>query len=264
MGDTFSILKKSVSTLNIFSKIYFTEGNNTFKYHELTHLTHTIYEEYDYAVKYYPSEDVCLIFNLAARRNLNAMPSTISITAQDFNIDKTLYDGFYYKGIRKTNQQEKIIVIPSDLLREVLQNISVYFQENEYDGKDFLEDLDDTLETKLRKRESITRLVRSALFSKKVLKMYDYECAICRCNIPEVLQAAHIVPIKERGSDKLENGICLCANHHLMFDNDILKIDFKNLTLRDVKDEAKAMPWYREFIQKYNAQIKEANYGKKN
>ena len=55
----------------------------------------------------------------------------------------------------------------------------------------------------------------------------DGKCAITQIAIPEVLQAAHIVAVKDGGYEVVNNGILLRSDLHLLFDNDakILKID---------------------------------------
>ena len=93
---------------------------------------------------------------------------------------------------------------------------------------------------------------RDAKFRKKVLKRYKNQCAICRCNEVKILEAAHIKPVYENGSDNPENGICLCRNHHKMFDSDLIKINFQKNELSFIEDSVKQMPWYKE---KYNGKL---------
>lgn len=55
----------------------------------------------------------------------------------------------------------------------------------------------------------------------KLVKDRDKRCVICCENIPQILQAAHIKPFavcENQEKYDSENGITLCANHHLMFD----------------------------------------------
>ena len=250
-------LKTSIAHIDIFPRLLFSEGKEGNKYYELTGLKGK-FKSYDYGIKYYPKQNVCLIFNLLKRKELHLECSSISITEFGFDINIALANGCYYKNIANSEGlQEKIIIIRSELLQNVLQDIETYSRENEYDGKDVCEKKEDSSYIKHRKIESITRLVRDSMFSKKVLKAYNNECAICRCNIVEVLQAAHIVAVADGGSDNVENGICLCANHHLMFDRKVIKIDFNSLTLYDVKNDVQKMLWYQEFTNKYNSKIKE-------
>ncbi len=50
-------------------------------------------------------------------------------------------------------------------------------------------------------------------------------CALCSVDVRILLDAAHVVPVKDRGSDHPENGIMLCANHHRAFDEGLVAID---------------------------------------
>ena len=66
--------------------------------------------------------------------------------------------------------------------------------------------------------------LRSRGFRLAVLEAYDYKCAVCGLKIysPDTLiwevEAAHIVPKRDRGKDDLWNGIALCHLHHWAFD----------------------------------------------
>lgn len=69
-------------------------------------------------------------------------------------------------------------------------------------------------------------------------KLGPKKCAFCDCDIPQLIQGAHIWPVasikKEHQltiDEKIEhatsrdNGIWLCANHHKLFDEDLLVIE---------------------------------------
>lgn len=65
------------------------------------------------------------------------------------------------------------------------------------------------------------------VFREAVLKAYDFRCAFCSFSFVEALDAAHIIPWASRRPDLRvdpRNGVCLCANHHRLFDEDRLKI----------------------------------------
>jgi len=72
--------------------------------------------------------------------------------------------------------------------------------------------------------ETQQRLHQNA-FRARVLRAYQYSCAICRLRHPELLEAAHILEDKHpRGVPAVNNGLAMCAIHHKAFDNDILGI----------------------------------------
>lgn len=63
-------------------------------------------------------------------------------------------------------------------------------------------------------------------------------CALCNCEIPELIQGAHIWPVAEikkaalislddkiKHATSADNGIWLCENHHKMFDEDLISIN---------------------------------------
>lgn len=76
-----------------------------------------------------------------------------------------------------------------------------------------------------RIRYSNTSMSRDPSFRTRILSAYGYKCAICGETITAVLQAAHIVAVADGGGDDTSNGICLCANHHLMYDSKMFRID---------------------------------------
>ena len=81
--------------------------------------------------------------------------------------------------------------------------------------------------------------LRSPRFIYNLLaKLGPKRCALCGCEIPELIEGAHLWPvadIKREGAlstdEKLKyaidgnNGIWLCENHHKMFDAGLIQID---------------------------------------
>jgi putative restriction endonuclease len=75
-----------------------------------------------------------------------------------------------------------------------------------------------------------TRLFRDRAFARHIQSAYDRTCAVSGLRIlngggrPEV-QAAHIRPVTEHGSDSVRNGIALSGTFHWMFDRGLLSIN---------------------------------------
>ncbi len=68
-------------------------------------------------------------------------------------------------------------------------------------------------------------------------KLGDKKCAFCGCEIPQIIQSAHVWPVSEIKRDETlsqdeklafaldgDNGLWLCQNHHKLLDVNILKI----------------------------------------
>lgn len=78
-------------------------------------------------------------------------------------------------------------------------------------------------------RRYALRLVRDRLhqrrFRELVLRAYQRRCTICRLREPSLLQAAHIIPDRDRrGEAIVPNGLSLCSIHHGAFDHNLLAI----------------------------------------
>ena len=67
-------------------------------------------------------------------------------------------------------------------------------------------------------------LRKQSKFRKDILKAYSGCCAVCDINEPSLIRAAHILNVKDGGVESIENGIALCVNHEIAFDNGILTI----------------------------------------
>lgn len=62
-------------------------------------------------------------------------------------------------------------------------------------------------------------------FRQALMAAYDFRCAVTGCEIRDVLQAAHIVPVKMGGHHSVKNGLLLRADIHNLFDRGLLTID---------------------------------------
>lgn len=61
-------------------------------------------------------------------------------------------------------------------------------------------------------------------FRESILEAYCGRCLLSGEKIPEVLEAAHIIPIMHDGDDLLDNGICLRVDIHRLFDSGNIRI----------------------------------------
>ncbi len=66
---------------------------------------------------------------------------------------------------------------------------------------------------------------RSAAFRKKILEIYDHQCAACGLRMVQpasLVDAAHLVPFSEGANDHPTNGLSLCKNHHWAMDQQLI------------------------------------------
>lgn len=75
-----------------------------------------------------------------------------------------------------------------------------------------------------RVQVSVQRIIRDTVLSRSLKEHYNYECQICGMAIKTAnglyAEAAHITPLgtPHNGPDVWDNILCLCPNHHIMFD----------------------------------------------
>lgn len=78
---------------------------------------------------------------------------------------------------------------------------------------------------------TVLRIVRDTKVSQQVKALNDFTCQVCgtqlMCVGGRYAEGAHIRPLGEphNGPDVLENLLCLCANHHVLFDHGGFVID---------------------------------------
>jgi HNH endonuclease len=80
------------------------------------------------------------------------------------------------------------------------------------------------------KREVLTRDGQQR-FKFKVLQRYGPKCAVCEVTLVELLDAAHVCPKKEDGTDDPRNGLVFCALHHRAFDAGLFAIAPESLDI---------------------------------
>jgi hypothetical protein len=123
---------------------------------------------------------------------------------------------------------------------EEIEEFSVSNQTTEYadSGDPFKEQIQEFIESEKEfieskklfiDREKITsevkRTYRNPKFRKKVLEKYGSNCCCCDIAIETLIEAAHIVPVENKGNDDASNGIPLCPTHHTAFDNFLFTIN---------------------------------------
>lgn len=79
------------------------------------------------------------------------------------------------------------------------------------------------VERKRVSREILERSFQSA-FRKNILNVFNSTCVVTGVTLENVLEAAHIKPVKYSGSDLYSNGLCLRSDIHQLFDSNNLRI----------------------------------------
>lgn len=104
------------------------------------------------------------------------------------------------------------------------------------------------------------RRIRSAVFRERVLRAYDYRCAVCGLDIrlghmPVALEAAHIKWFQAGGPDEINNGLALCTLHHKLLDRGAIGIGAQGQIL--VSDNVNGHEGFEEWVGRFhNAELR--------
>jgi len=64
-----------------------------------------------------------------------------------------------------------------------------------------------------------------SVFRNNILAAYDSKCLVTGVVLEAVLEAVHIVPVSRGGNDRIENGLCLRSDIHLLYDSGHLRVN---------------------------------------
>src|SRR6056297_1100840 len=109
------------------------------------------------------------------------------------------------------------------------------------------------------RRRYVTREVKHRLhqngFRARIMKAYKETCAFCRLKHANLLDAAHIIPDRDNGSNEVQNGMALCKIHHAAFDQNVLGVnpDYKIHVREDILNEVDG-PMLKHGLQELNNQ----------
>ena len=98
--------------------------------------------------------------------------------------------------------------------------------------------------TPRRRMSAVERIMRSMLVAESVKQIHEFECQIGGEKLATPLglyaETAHIKPLgrPHNGPDTPENALCLCPNHHKLFDLGALVIDDDRMVVDVMNDEA--------------------------
>lgn len=102
-----------------------------------------------------------------------------------------------------------------------------------------------------RKEGTVLRIIRSTKTANDIKKLYNHKCQVCGIVIKTrsggYAEGAHIKPLGKphNGDDNSDNLICLCPNHHVMFDKGCFSILDDLSLVGDVSGNLIILPKHR-------------------
>ena len=185
--------------------------------------------EYHYPTTSQKTTDIGEINSLKAAEKYN-LPIFVVLGLEKDSSKKELRFGY----VKNHNDQQKMILI--EFAKDKKLILSPKFEEviEANDNEDELPLFDTN--RKNGKSYSKRRENNQPKFRSDVFNYYNNECAVCGINL--FLDAAHIIPVKNRGIDHKKNGIILCKNHHTAFDDNLFKIIPNNFKIEFIEDQS--------------------------
>lgn len=191
---------------------------------------------------YFHDEKVFTAWNPFMMRERFNRRDTISLYSR-FSIQRKAAENGISTYIDNNNQS--IISFQPQYLGLYLENFESIHLLNEESLKNLIEKSDqfnseDSFNELNYENNRITithkRYRRDPRFRHAVYNAYKNKCAMCGIQL-ELVEAAHIVPHSdERGTDEVNNGLCLCRLHHGAYDNSLIFVDEKfNIKINEEK-----------------------------
>lgn len=132
----------------------------------------------------------------------DAMANNAKLLFKKYDVYKEYLEREYIQNRKTINQIAQELKCSWDVVRKKIHHFNLPIRRND-----------------LRNIQPRTG-TRAKQFQKIVYKAYGYKCAIC--GYDKFVNAHHIERFAETANDTLENGICLCPNHHAEADNLII------------------------------------------
>jgi putative restriction endonuclease len=162
-----------------------------------------------------------LPFDREVPRLLNGRPFEVALTAAD---GKPKAGGAQQLAVRRLPEAEFSAIVRLGLPADLESVEARRYGPTEADIDDAAAPFERPVIERLTSRP-----YRDAAFRRKVRAAYDYRCAMSGLRLrngggrPEV-QAGHIRPVEESGSDAVTNGLALSGTLHWMFDRGLLSV----------------------------------------
>jgi len=202
--------------------------NTAGKYEDILTDTYLIYSYPDTKQK---STDIGEINSLKICQRYN-MPIFVVLGIEDDKSKKEIRLGH----VQSYNDKQKTFLISFvENTKQLVNPIEEVIEQQENEKKVELFD-----HSRQKKKNSFSsRNNNQPKFNFDVFKYYENKCAAC--NISHFLEAAHIIPVKDKGSDNKLNGLILCKNHHKAFDDGLFKINPTNLKIEIIKENKESL-----------------------
>lgn len=164
---------------------------------------------------------------ISLAQNIGRTPSAVAMKLVNFASFDPVHQSRQISGLKNASRADREIWNEFNANSEELAFESQQALQN-LEHKNIVEETEIELPTgeTEKKRLVRTRLVQG-FFRDAVLSSYEFKCAICNLDLPELLSASHIIPWSKNVARRADprNGLSLCALHDRAFDRGLLSLN---------------------------------------
>ena len=182
---------------------------------------------------YHSESDMFAGFDIYKHRTFTAGSPSVQIDIEA--ICTAVGDGLAFS--RKDNEEVAVGIRPDQFLNYVFNAASLHQHGGDISTYTLLlkaaqleeirqQEMEFLTQERQRIVESVSRYVRESSFRRQVMDAYGNCCAVTRAQL-NLVDAAHIVPVKAQGTDDVSNGIALSPTIHRAYDNSLIYLDTK-------------------------------------
>ena len=180
---------------------------------------------------YHAESDMFAGFDIDRHRTFTAGSPSVQIDIG--TIHTAVGDGLAFS--QKNNEEIVVGIRPDQFLNYVLNAVSLHEYGVDLPTYSLLlkaaqleeikpQEMEPLAQERQRIVESVSRYARESSFRRQVMDAYGNRCAVTRAQL-NLVDAAHIVPVKAQGTDDLSNGIALSPTIHRAYDNSLIYLD---------------------------------------
>ena len=180
---------------------------------------------------YHAESDMFAGFDIDKHRTFTAGSPSVQIDIG--TIHAAFGDGLAFS--LKDNQEIAIGIRPDQFLNYVFNAVSLHQHGGDISTYTLLlkaaqleeirpQEMVKLAEERQKIVESVSRYARESSFRRQVMDAYSNRCAVTRAQL-NLVDAAHIVPVKAQGTDNVSNGIALSPTIHRAYDNSLIYLD---------------------------------------
>lgn len=186
---------------------------------------------YTVLLGYHAENDMFAGFDIEQHRIFTVGSPSVQVNIEA--IYTAIGDGLAFS--RKDNQEIAVGIRPDQFLNYVFKAASLHQHGGDLPTYDLLlrasqledikpQEIVSLTQERQRIVESVSRYARESSFRRQVMDAYGNRCAVTRAQL-NLVDAAHIVPVKAQGTDDVSNGIALSPTIHRAYDNSLIYLD---------------------------------------